>query len=240
MAASDFRVAVVPPAIARDIIVKHHYSRAWPTSNFVSFGAFISGKLCGVVTFGHSANMQSWRSVKSCKGPRDIAELTRLWIADWAPPFVESRAIAACLRILRRDKVCKVALSYADPSQGHVGTVYQASNWVFVGQSLPSQQLRFSDGTLMHKRAAFDRYGTDRPDKLKAVDPGLKSVSVPGKYKYLYAIDRDVLPELEAMAKPYPKHPSCAGPERGAPDQGAKGGADPTPALHSHEVTDGR
>ncbi len=233
MATADFRVAVVPPAIARGIIVKHHYSRAWPTGNFISFGAFIGGKLCGVVTFGHPANMQNWRSVKSLKGPRDMAELTRLWIADWAPPFVESRAIAACLRILRRDKVCKVALSYADPSQGHIGTVYQASNWIFVGQSSPSQQLRFSDGMLMHKRAAFDRYGTDRADRLKKVDPGVRSVNVPGKYKYLYAIDRDLLTELQGMAKPYPKHPSCAGPERAPGDHPGEGGADPTPALHS-------
>jgi hypothetical protein len=232
--ASEFRVAVVTPATARAVIVRHHYSKAWPTGNFVSFGAFLGGKMCGVATFGHPANQHNWKTVKACKAPRDMAELTRLWIADWAPPFVESRTIAACLRILRRDKVCKVALSYADPSQGHFGTVYQASNWVFAGQSAPSQQLRFSDGTLMHKIAALDRFGTDRADRLKNVDPGVVCVSVPGKFKYLYAIDPDVLPELKKMAKPYPKKP-CAGPERATGDHPEEGGADPTPALHSND-----
>lgn len=229
---SEFRVAVVMPAIARSIIVKHHYSHGWPTGNFLSFGAFIDKQLVGVATFGHPASKDNWKSFKSCKRPRDMCELTRLWIADWAPPFVESRTIAVCLRILRRDKVCKIAMSYADPAQGHYGTVYQASNWTFVGQSPKSLQLRFSDGSLMHKRAAFDRYGANHPSKLNAVDPGVQIVHVPGKYKYLYAVDPDVLPELRKMAKPYPKKP-CAGLQKATGDHPEEGGADPTPALHS-------
>jgi hypothetical protein len=231
---ADFRVAVITPAVARDIITKHHYSRAWPNGNFVSFGAFIDKKLVGVATFGHPANLNNWKSFALCERPRDMCELTRLWIADWAPPFVESRTIAACLRILRRDKVCKVVISYADPLQGHYGTVYQASNWTFIGQMVPSQQLRFSDGTLMHKRAAFDRFGSDNPAKLKSVDPNVRNETVPGKFKYLYAIDQEVLPALKKLAKPYPKKP-CAGLQRATGDHPEEGGADPTPALHSQE-----
>lgn len=231
---ADFRVAVITPATARDIIVKHHYSHGWPTGNFVSFGAFIDKKMVGVATFGHPASKDNWKTLPACERPRDMCELTRLWIADWAPPFVESRTIAACLRILRRDKVCKVVISYADPLQGHYGTVYQASNWTFVGQMAPSQQLRFSDGTLMHQRAAFDRFGADSPSKLKPVDPGVKLEKVPGKFKYMYAIDTAVLPDLKKLAKPYPKKP-CAGQQRATGDHPEEGGADPTSALHFQE-----
>lgn len=234
--ADDFRVAVIPPATARQIVCQFHYSKAWPTGNFISLGAFIDRKICGVVTFGHPANMNNWKNTPGCDKPRDMAELTRLWIADWAPRFVESRTIAAGLRILRRDRICRVAMSYADPLHGHYGTVYQASNWIFVGQSAPSSQLRFSDGSLMHKRAAFDRYGTDNAARLHAVDPGIKSVQVPGKYKYLYPVDKLLTDALQALGKPYPLR---ASPERGPGVHPGTGGVDPTLALQPPRPSDG-
>ena len=226
---SDFRIKVIPAKVAREVVVKYHYSKAWPTGNFVSFGAFIFEKFCGVVTFGHPANMNGWKNLPGCESPRDLAELTRLWVADWAPPFVESRTIGAALRILRRDRICRVAVSYADPAQQHLGIVYQATNWIYVGQMDPSSQLKFSDGTMMHKRAAFDRFGTDNPQRLRSVDPYVQSVKVPGKHKYLYPVDKGLGHVLLELQKPYP----CAGPERVTGVHPEKGGADPTPALHS-------
>lgn len=223
------KVRVIPAKAARQVITAYHYSRAWPTGNFVSFGVFVEGDLLGVCTFGHPANNRNWKSIPGCEKNRDLSELTRLWIADRAPKMLESQTIATCLRILRREQTCKVVVSYADPMQGHTGTVYQASNWVFVGQMKPCDKLMWSDGSLMHKRAAFDRYGTNQLAKLRHIDPNVKSIRVPGKYKYLYPIDKRLLPTLRRLAKPYP----CASPsERGLGDQPRKGGADPTLALH--------
>ena len=224
-----FRLLTIPATVARGVIVKHHYSHAWPTGNFLSMGVFLDSTLIGVVTFGHPANKNNAASV-GLKG-RELAELTRLWIADHAPKFVESRAIATCLRILRRDSICRAVISYADPMHGHVGTVYQASNWLYLGQMQSSSMLKFSSG-LMHKRAAFDRFGTDRPSRLRTVDPLVCYVEVPGKHKYIYAVDPQLLPALRQLAKPYPKKPSCAGPQGATGDQPAEGGAGPTPALH--------
>ena len=226
---ADFAVAVIEAKVARQIIVKYHYSHAWAVSNFACFGAFIDRRLVGVVTYGHPANMNGWRSVPGCERPRDLAELTRLWIADSAPRFVESRAIAASLRQLRKSTTdCKVVVSYADPSAGHTGVVYQATNWIYIGQMQATDSLQTADGTMLHKRGAFDRFGTSNTARLQSVSPGIKAVRMPGKHKYLYPLDRSLTSRLMLLARPYPR----AAPERDAADHAAESGADPTAALH--------
>lgn len=226
----SFAVAVLDAKVARQVIVKYHYSHAWPVSNFANFGAFVGKRLVGVVTYGYGANPNTWKSVPGCEKSRHLVELTRLWIADSAPPFVESRTIAASIRQLRKSSTdCRVLVSYADPAAGHVGVVYQAMNWVYVGQMAESEKLLMADGTMLHKRGAFDRFGTDDAKRLQSVSPGIQPVVVPGKHKYLYALDRSLSGKIKMLAKPYPR----AVPERGAADQAATGGADPTTALHN-------
>ena len=226
-----FRVAVIPAKIARPLIVRYHYSKCWPTGNFISFGAFVDGRFCGVATYGYPANSNNWKSIPGLRlnTSREMSELTRLWIADWAPPFVESRTIGASLRVLRRDALSRVAISYADPKQGHLGIVYQATNWIYLGQMKPSAQLLFSDGALMHKRAAFDRYGTDNPARLRSVDPGVRSACVPGKHKYAYPVDKALSGQLRMLSKPYPTRRPVEG--FSFPEE--NDGADPISALSS-------
>ena len=63
-------------------------------------------------------------------------ELARLWVDDAEPRNTESWFIARAVRLVRRNcpKV-KFLVSYADPSVGHQGIVYRASNWRYDGHS---------------------------------------------------------------------------------------------------------
>lgn len=57
-------------------------------------------------------------------------ELARLWIADDVPTNAETWAIAAAIRYVRKNHPeVGMLVSYADPSFGHQGTIYKASNW---------------------------------------------------------------------------------------------------------------
>lgn len=72
---------------------------------------------------------------------RDVYELNRLWLSDECPKNLESRFIGWCLRELRKVRPNLMLVSYADGSKHHVGKVYQATNWIYTGQSLPFKDI---------------------------------------------------------------------------------------------------
>jgi hypothetical protein len=99
---------------------------------------------------------------------KDVFELARLWLSDSLPVFevqgvdrktgkpvvhkhgVESQFIGWCLRQLKKEYPNIILISYADASAGekikHVGRVYQATNWIYAGQSMP-----FTNRTPKHR-----------------------------------------------------------------------------------------
>ena len=57
-------------------------------------------------------------------------ELARLYLADTVPCNAESWAIGRSLRYIRQHHpTVRFIVSYADPSAGHIGTIYKASNF---------------------------------------------------------------------------------------------------------------
>lgn len=63
-------------------------------------------------------------------------ELARLWIDDGVPKNAETFLIGKAVRFVTANRISvKVLVSYADPSAGHSGTIYRASNWTFDGMT---------------------------------------------------------------------------------------------------------
>lgn len=130
---------------ATDLIIENHYlHRKCPIS--FAWGIEINGKIVGVLTIGKPA---SWSTACGLVGEskidiqdpaartHDVYELNRLWLHDSLPRNSESRFIAWCLKELRKKNPSAVLVSYADGKQGHVGYVYQATNWIYTGSSTP-------------------------------------------------------------------------------------------------------
>src|SRR5208283_3881306 len=67
----------------------------------------------------------------------------RLWLDDDLPCNSESQFVGFCLRELRKIHRQMILVSYADtnPSsgapRGHLGIIYQATNWIYTGTSKP-------------------------------------------------------------------------------------------------------
>ena len=127
----------------------------------------------------------------------------------------------------------KLVVSYADSKEGHLGTIYQATNWIYLGPTTqPHLKIK---GRLVHPRTVYEWYGPggQRIGWLRAnVDPRAQRVRMPDKHKYVWPFDRTLRRELEAVAKPYPKRAGSIGSDAPAAQAG-EGGASPTPALHS-------
>ena len=52
--AKEIIVKVIPPKIANDFVKKHHYSGKVVPNSQLHFGAFLDGKLHGVMSYGPS------------------------------------------------------------------------------------------------------------------------------------------------------------------------------------------
>lgn len=80
-------------------------------------------------------------------------------------------------------------------------------NWLYAGQSPPSNQYRDKNGKLWHERMISERgwnyvYGQKR----KVLKPSeCEKVRMPGKHRYLLALDDDMRRQIEPLRRAYPK-----------------------------------
>ena len=113
-----------------DSLVLRHYLGRRPSVVRFCAGAYAAGQLLGFISFGEPPR-------ETCKryGGR-VFELSRLFLDDACGPNSETRFIGWAMREVRRlfPQVVGV-VSYADPSAGHKGTIYKASNFKSDGRT---------------------------------------------------------------------------------------------------------
>jgi len=117
-------------------------------------------------------------------------------------------------------------VSYADPEQGHIGGIYQAMNWVYVGKTQGGTAQIAINGHRIHKRTAFDRYGS-----ASALINGGTWVQPEEKHKYLYPLDKVMKAQIAPLAKPYPKRAASIDSDASGV-QSEEGSANLTATLH--------
>ena len=192
-----------PITVARELLLLWHYLHSFPGGTQLAFGVFWVLRLMGALTFG-AGPAQAYRLVEGA-GPQDCLVLTRLWLSDGLPIYSESRVLGIVLRALRSSTEVKFVISYADPTQGHVGYIYQASNWLYTGLSQATPLYDIGDGQLYHSRTLSQIYGTHSLKYLK--DHGVQASLVPQepKHRYVYFLDNSWRERLKVPVLPYPK-----------------------------------
>lgn len=128
---NELIVKQINPDLARGIIAAFHYSKTFPDSTIFSFGAYLNGKLIGVVCYGMGGCKEQYTAIFPNIENGTYLELTRLWVAYQMPKNSESKIISMSLKQLPSQY--KVILSFADEGQGHCGIIYQATNWIYLG-----------------------------------------------------------------------------------------------------------
>ena len=131
----EYVVVPVAVAVVRPFIEAHHYSKSINGCKVsMAFALYEAGEMVGAVLFG-PLSTTAWKRYGEKEA--DVVELRRLVCLDRCPRNTESWLIAKCLRVLKRETAHKVCVSYADPYHGHCGTIYQAANWNYEGQTAP-------------------------------------------------------------------------------------------------------
>lgn len=92
-------------------------------------------ELIGVAAFGWSAGIRS-RDICG-QHYRDLAIcLERGACSHRAPPNAASFLIARAAKLAAQDGGFRIFYAYADPEAGEIGTVYQACNWLYIGEGV--------------------------------------------------------------------------------------------------------
>jgi hypothetical protein len=214
---------------AKHAVMRWHYSRRMPKCKLVKIGAWEDGRFSGAVIYGLGAN----RHLASPFGLQstEVCELVRVALAP-GRRHPTSQVVAVSLKLLRRQSPgLKLVVSFADLGQGHVGTLYQAGGWLYLGAS--EQSYLQIHGRVVHPRTVYDRYGRGGQSVVwlrENVDPKADRVEMAPKLRYVMPLTKALRRKLEPQALPYPKRErSDTGDTPAA--QAGKGGSTPTRSL---------
>ena len=146
----DIVIKVIPSKIANGFVKRHHYSGKVVQNSQLHFGAFLDGKLHGVLQYGPS--MDKRRVIQLVKDTEwnGFIELNRMAFDDYLPRNSESYCIGKTLRMIRKQAPqVKWVISFADGCQCGDGTIYRASNFVLTGITKNKTIIEFPSGDRM-------------------------------------------------------------------------------------------
>ena len=187
---------------------RRHYSRSLPASKLVGVGFRESGRSIGVVIFGRGASSKIHSPFNVEQDA--VCELTRVALGPHVTPT--SRIVALAIKLLRKQSPnLRLLISFADPMQygpsgrPHVGIIYQACGWWFIGMTNAESLIRLA-GKLYHPRTISSRYHTRSIDWLRQhVAADAAHVRTLPKFRYALPLDAGMRQQLAPRVQPYPK-----------------------------------
>lgn len=183
-----------------------HYAKSIPNVG-LAFSIFNDeDEWCGVICYGLGATNNIGKPFGLTNG--QCIELLR--VALNGKQKSTGKAISISLQqIKKKSKLVKLVVSYADSEQGHMGILYQATNWIYIGYSVDTNIV--VNGIRQHRRSIGSKYGTNSVVKLKSMGVNVGEViKTKPKHKYIYPIDKSLIPLCKSLSKPYPKHAAIA------------------------------
>jgi len=193
----------IPPVITKKLIQRNHYLHSLPGGTMLCFGAFSGERLLGALTLG-AGPYQAYHLVDGA-ARTDCLVLTRLWLSDELPWNSESRVIGIVTRLIKHHTDVKFLISYADPSAGHVGGIYQSAGWLYTGLSSAMSLYDLGDGIARHSRSVAHDYGSHSIQYLGDHGVMVKLVAQSAKHRYIKFLDESWRCRLTVPVLPYPK-----------------------------------
>jgi hypothetical protein len=202
----NFIVKQIDYRTAMDIVIKEHYlHRTAPCSK--AFGLFNKdGEIKGVIVYGISCSSTLLRGICGEEEKSNVYELTRLWIADDVPKNGESFLIGNTIKLLDKE----IIVSFSEIDRGHVGTVYQATNFMYCGLSAKFKDPKVKG--LEHQHHATYAHGMNMEQiRNKYGNDNVYYVERPRKHRYIYFNTKNQNRKKELISKlkynvlPYPK-----------------------------------
>lgn len=142
-------VLPIKPEEAVPWILKKHYAKRLPSISY-AFGLYDQNDLIGIVTYGMPASNSLCEGVCGLENKHLVIELNRLCLQK-NNKNEASFLVSNSIKLLPKPMVI---VSYADTAQGHIGYVYQATNFIFTGTTKERTDMFAGEGK--HSRHAAD------------------------------------------------------------------------------------
>jgi hypothetical protein len=193
----------------KEWLLKKHYLKRM-TSFTYSFGLYKNNVLVGIMTFGNAVPLNMKKSLFGEKYMNLVYELNRLCTNDDLDKNANSFFISESFKLLPKPMII---VSYADKSVGHNGYIYQATNFIFTGESHTQLDWKLKGKEHIHSRTLMDEFAftENRVEKLKEkYGDQLYQIKREPKYRYVYILahkrlKREIMNNKLLEAKSYPK-----------------------------------
>lgn len=217
----EIEVRVIPSSIANPYIRRHHYSHKAVNNSKLHFGAFLDGKLHGVMSYGPSLDKEKMRGLVEGTGWNEFLELNRMAFDEYLPRNSESYCIAKTLKLIKKNAPqIKWVVSFADGCSCGDGTIYRASNFVLTAIKKNTNLAVLPNGEKIHKIALVANPMMPRPELggktffdvnggtynfKKYVEAAGGTILVGYQLRYVYFIDKSYRQRLTVPEIPFSK-----------------------------------
>lgn len=170
--------------------------KTMPAGKTIKYGVYENNNFIGVVIYSRGANNNLLKpyGLDCTEG----CELTRIALKSHISNV--SKIVSITIRMLK--KYCpklRLIVSFADSRQGHLGIIYQASNFIYTG-SVKTTPDYYINGRWVHQRTLSSKFKSisEIVKKLPQRDGG-------NRLRYLYPLDSNIKETILKLKKPFPK-----------------------------------
>tara|TARA_R110000787_G_scaffold209674_1_gene319611 strand:- start:448 stop:1194 length:747 start_codon:yes stop_codon:yes gene_type:complete len=218
----DINKAIVKPVTneqAEHIILKYEWLGSMGTSTRFCYGIHFDNHLAGVACYGELGAI-AFKGYITTVGEDYYKKgiiLNRGACVHWAHPHSGSKLIAKSLKEIKK-KNYKFAVAYADSEAGEIGTLYQATNWYYIGVTKDTHyDIYFKNGGMyLGDRNFYVKYGTRSKIKMEEFVSTRKNLIIKkriGKGRYIKLLgtkkeNKEMMLTLKNKITPYPKRVS--------------------------------
>jgi hypothetical protein len=124
-------VKEISKAEAKTIILRYEWIGNMGVTDY-AFGLYFGEHLAGVACFGRTAGTRTAMSICGEDYAHVVKVLNRGACVHWAHPHSASYLIPRACNLMA-NKGINIFVAYSDADAGEIGTVYQATNWLYCG-----------------------------------------------------------------------------------------------------------
>lgn len=218
-------------------LISKHYLAKYPSAAAPPYGVMFKGpdgvKMIGAIIYGQTSKPNEYKEIavdekgESILKQGEVFELLRLYLSPDIKNHPDLRNLASYViskgnSLIKSDyPTVKVVITRADSGQGHVGSIYQATNAIYLGKS--NDQLRPYDKQkkkFIYRTRELAFYGfKDWREMITSAkeDPSspIELKMMTGKHFYIYILSgqnstegKRILTNLTKDIQPYPKKPT--------------------------------
>jgi hypothetical protein len=203
-----YEVREIESKLTYPFLLSIHYAKRIPSISY-AYGLYNKGNLVGVITYGTPPSSTLRMGLAGKENIENVIELNRLCLLNNLKNEA-SYLVSKSLKMLPKGLYI---ISFADSSQNHIGIVYQACNFIYLGLSAKRTDWVVEGLEHLHGVTIADKF-RGVPNRAQAIreEYGDKFKLVPRarKHRYLYITAtknkrRQMLKSVKYKIEEYPK-----------------------------------